>query len=137
MSADVSVARDGGARGRDARAQAGAVAYHAGLAAEAAVAADYHRRGYALAATRWRGRGGELDLVLRDGDGVIFVEVKKSRSFDRAAESLTPRQAARIMRTAEEFLGGEPRGSLTEARVDVALVNAHGEMRVIENALMG
>nr|WP_255702871.1 YraN family protein [Roseivivax sp. GX 12232] len=107
------------------------------MAAEAAVAADYHRRGYALAATRWRGRGGELDLVLRDGDGVIFVEVKKSRSFDRAAESLTPRQAARIMRTAEEFLGGEPRGSLTEARVDVALVNARGEMRVIENALMG
>lgn len=65
----------------------GAVAYQAGLAAEACIADDYERRGYPIAARRWRGQGGEIDLVARDGDGLVFIEVKKSRSFDRAVAS--------------------------------------------------
>jgi len=44
-------------------------------------------------------------------------------------------QIARIYDTANEFLGAQPRGLLTEARFDVALVNAYGEVRVLENAL--
>ena len=51
----------------------GALGYHAGLAAEASVAAHYLRTGMSLAAERWRGAGGELDLVFRDGTGLIFV----------------------------------------------------------------
>ena len=91
--------------------------------------------GYPLLARRWRGRSGEIDLVLRDGDGVIVVEVKKSRNFDRAVERLSQRQIGRLLRAGEEFLGTMPRGSLTDIRFDVALVNGHGEIRVIENAL--
>ncbi|QFT64286.1 YraN family protein [Roseivivax sp. THAF30] len=114
----------------------GALAYQAGLSAEAQVAADYAARGYRPLATRWRGRCGEIDLVLADGAGLVFVEVKKSRSFDRAAEALSPRQAARICRVGEEFAGSQPNGLLTEMRVDVALVNGFGEIRILENALM-
>lgn len=114
----------------------GAVAYQAGLAAEACIADDYERRGYPIAARRWRGQGGEIDLVARDGDGLVFIEVKKSRSFDRAVASLGQRQIARLYAAAEEYLGGEPRGGLTEVRFDVALMNGRGEIRVIENALM-
>lgn len=65
----------------------------------------------------------EIDLILRDGAALIFVEVKQSRSFARAAESLSARQMQRIYRSAEEFLAGEPAGSLTEVRFDVALVD--------------
>ncbi|WP_323766982.1 YraN family protein [Antarctobacter sp.] len=118
--------------GRQATGQQG---YHAGLAAEDGVASDYARRGYPLMARRWRGQSGEIDLVVQDGDGVIMVEVKKSRSFARAADRLSQRQISRLMQAAEEFLGTQPRGSLTDVRFDVALVNAHGEIRVIENAL--
>ncbi|MBW4984655.1 YraN family protein [Mameliella sp. CS4] len=117
------------------RVDTGRCGYHAGLAAEIGVAADYARRGYPLLARRWRGRSGEIDLVLRDGDGVIVVEVKKSRNFDRAVERLSQRQIGRLLRAGEEFLGTMPRGSLTDIRFDVALVNGHGEIRVIENAL--
>lgn len=98
------------------------------------MAQDYERRGYPVARRRWRGIGGEIDLILRDGDGLIFVEVKKSRSFDQAMDHLSSRQVRRLQRTAEEFVGGEPRGSLTDMRFDVALVNGHGMIRVIENA---
>ncbi len=113
----------------------GARSYRAGAAAEAAVARHYRDRGCTVAAARWRGTGGELDLVLRDGAGLIFVEVKKSRSFAAAAARLTPRQIARITDTASEFLGGEPAGQDTPARFDVALLDAQGRVEIVENAL--
>ena len=114
----------------------GIVSYHAGLAAEGAVAAEYSRRGLAEAARRWRGQGGEIDLVFRDGPGIVFVEVKKARDFARAAERLTMRQLQRIWDAAGEFLGGEPGGLMTPARVDLALVDGVGRIRVIENVML-
>ncbi len=112
----------------------GETGYHAGQAAELCVARYYEQRGYTLAHLRWRGTAGEIDLVLREGDDLIFVEVKKSRSFAQAALRVTPRQQARIFAAAEEYLAHEPAGTLTNLRFDVALVNAHGAVEVIENA---
>jgi putative endonuclease len=112
----------------------GARSYHAGLAAEDQVAQHYERSGRAIAARRWRGAAGEIDLIARDGAVVIFIEVKQSRSHAAAIEHLTPRQFARIYRAAEEFLGGEPAGGLTEVRFDVALVDGSGRIEIIENA---
>ncbi|MFK7837676.1 MAG: YraN family protein [Sulfitobacter sp.] len=112
----------------------GKTAFHAGVAAELRIAQDYERRGFAIARRRWRGQGGEIDLIARDGNGLIFVEVKQSRNLARAAESLSPRQMARIYASAEEFLGSEPAGTLTDVRFDVALVDGQGDMQIIENA---
>ena len=111
----------------------GRVAYHAGLAAENQVARLYVRSGREIAARRWRGSGGEIDLIARDGAEVIFIEVKKSRTHAQAAQHLTPRQIARIYDTAAEFLGGEPRGQATDVRFDVALVDQFGRIEVREN----
>ena len=119
---------------KQGRAQKGSMSYHAGLAAEGRIAQDYARRGFALARQRWRGKSGEIDLIVRDGDGLIFVEVKQSRDFERAALALGAAQMRRLYRSAEEYLGTQPNGSLTEVRFDVALVNGHGEMNIIENA---
>ena len=112
----------------------GKTAFYAGCAAEERVAIDYQRRGYRLAHQRWRGAGGEVDLILRDGDGLIFVEVKQSGSLSRAASMLSQRQMQRIYTAAEEFLATEPFGSLTEVRFDVALMDRQGEVQIIENA---
>lgn len=119
---------------RAARRARGEIAYFAGQAAEGQVAQEYERRGYRLAQSRWRGRSGEIDLILRDGDGIVCVEVKKSRTFDHAAHRLNRRQMDRICRTAEEFIGTEPKGALTDVRFDVALLDAQGELQIIENA---
>ena len=113
----------------------GAVSYRAGLAAEEAVARHYAGAGARLAARRWRGQSGEIDLVVRDRDGnVVFVEVKQSRSHAEAARHLGDRQMRRIWTAASEFLGGEPAGLDTPARFDVALVDGLGRIEVIENA---
>ncbi len=116
------------------RQHRGEMAHYSGVAAEHCVAQDYQRRGYAVANQRWRGKGAEIDLILRDGAGLIFVEVKKARDFARAAASLSARQMQRIYQAAEEFLSGEPAGTLTDVRFDVALVDAHGQTQIIENA---
>ncbi len=112
----------------------GAVSYHAGLSAEDQVAEHYNRSGRQVCARRWRGSAGEIDLIARHGAAVIFIEVKKSTTHAMAAEHLTARQMARIYNSASEFLAGEPAGQMTEARFDVALVNAAGEIEILENA---
>jgi putative endonuclease len=117
------------------RRQTGRVAFHAGEAAEACVARAYQRRGLQLAATRWRGTVGEIDLIFRDGNAVVFVEVKKSASFAAAAVRVRPAQQRRIFAAAEEFICTEPQGLLTETRFDIALVNSAGEIDILENAL--
>jgi len=113
----------------------GGRAYLAGCAAEESVAADYARRGLSVVARRWRGRGGELDLIARDGDGLVFIEVKKSRSFADAAARVSVRQMERLLAAASEFVAGEPRGQLTEMRFDVALVDGMGRIEILENAI--
>ncbi len=112
----------------------GITSYHAGLAAEEIVAGDYARRGRPVVRRRWRGQGGEIDLIARDGDQVIFVEVKKAKSFAEAASRLGERQMRRLWAAAEEYVGNEPRGSLTDVRFDLALVDGCGRVQVIENA---
>jgi len=114
----------------------GTTSYHAGYAAEDIVAQDYSRRGRPVAARRWRGAGGEIDLIVRDGAQVVFVEVKKSRDFARAAARLKRGQMDRLCAAASEFIAGEPQGQLTDMRFDLAMVNRIGAVQIIENAFM-
>lgn len=95
----------------------------------------YLDRGMTVAHHRWRGKAGEIDLVLRDGAEVVFVEVKKSRSCEHASLHLLPRQIERLLRAGEEFVGSEPAGTLTPMRFDVALVDGQGGIQILENAL--
>jgi putative endonuclease len=113
----------------------GSLAYHSGLAAEDAVAKHYEKNGHDVRAKRWRSKAGEIDLILRKDDNVIFVEVKKSKTHDSAALALGPRQIARIYNSAAMFLEGEPKGQNTDARFDVALVDAQGAISILENAI--
>lgn len=117
-----------------ARQLRGHIAYLSGEAAEAIVARSYERRGLKIAQHRWRGPAGEIDLIVKEGAALVFVEVKKSRTFDRAAERLTAAQMRRIYTSAECYLADMPLGQLTDVRFDVALVNQIGEVRIIENA---
>ncbi len=95
----------------------------------------YLEHRHILVARRWRGAGGEIDLVFERDGQAVFVEVKKSRTHAMAAERLSQRQIARLLQSAEHCLGGFPRGSLTPMRFDVALVDAQGRIDVLQNAL--
>ncbi len=113
----------------------GQLSYCAGVAAEQQVSTRYRDRGAEIVAMRWRGRGGELDIIVREGATTVFVEVKKSRSHTQAAHRLSQRQIARLYDAAGEYLGGQPGGLNSTARFDVALVDGMGRIEIIENAL--
>lgn len=110
--------------------------YSSGLAAEDIVARRYERDGKSVLRRRWRGQGGEIDIVAREGDSLVFVEVKKARTHDDAASRLGARQIARLCAAASEYLAGEPCGQDSRMRFDLALVDGKGAVRVIENAFM-
>ncbi len=116
-----------------AKKDIGLRSYHAGLAAESQVAQFYERSGKTLVAQRWRGKSGEIDLIMRDGAQVIFIEVKQSRTHAQAAEHLSQRQVARLFAAAAEFVEGEPLGQLTEVRLDAALVDGMGQIEILQN----
>lgn len=100
----------------------------------------YERAGREVSEHRWRGRyGGEIDLIARDGDTLIFVEVKKSRSHARAVERLSPRQMRRICISVEEYLMRHPApaNANRQVRFDLALVDEQGQIKVLENAYFG
>ncbi len=120
---------------RAARRDRGKRASGAGASAEDAVAAHYIRSGMTVAARRWRSASGEIDLVLRAGDALVFVEVKQARDFARAAERLGTRQVQRILSAAGRYLAEDGRDQSTEMRFDVALVDGAGRIEIRENAL--
>lgn len=111
------------------------VRHLSGEAAEGAVARLYESAGHRIAARRWRGRWGEIDLIARDATSVIFIEVKKAATHARAAERLGWPQIRRIQAAAQEFLDGEPLRSLTDVRFDLALVDSLGRIELRQNAL--
>lgn len=118
----------------EARSARGKRAYLSGKAAEDVVERAYIANGSVLAARRWRGQGGEIDLIFIENDVIVFVEVKKARSFEAAVQSLTEAQMCRIHAAASEYLGTTLMGQLSDVRFDLALLNDMGETRIMQNA---
>ena len=72
-----------------------------------ALAERYLReRGYRLLARRFRLRNGEIDLVMKDGETIVFVEVRSraSASLGHPFESIGGLKRSRIVRAARLFL---------------------------------
>jgi putative endonuclease len=77
-----------------------------GISGENLACEELARQGYAVLATRYRTRVGELDIVARDGDTLVFVEVKTrtSQDFGAPAEAVTRRKQRRIVTMARWYL---------------------------------
>lgn len=83
------------------------------------------RRGYRLVERNYRTRHGEVDLILRHGSTLVFVEVKLRRGtgFGEPVEAVTARKQERIRALAEHYLAvREP--DFEEVRFDVVGVLA-------------
>jgi putative endonuclease len=90
-------------------------------------------RGYAIIARRYRRRGGELDIIARDGDTTVFIEVKArdSRDFGDAAEAVTRLKRRRMKHLALDYL---MRNGLLDSRCrfDVVSIHFDDERPIIE-----
>ena len=116
------------------RRETGRMADLSGRFAEESTARLLESRGLRVLHRRWRGKSGEIDLICRDGDCYVFVEVKQSRTHEEAAARLLRAQQVRIGNAASEFCASQPEGLNSEMRFDVALVDALGQIDILENA---
>ncbi|GLQ90881.1 YraN family protein [Dyella flagellata] len=93
----------------------------AGSAFEQRACEDLERAGLKLLARNYTTRHGELDLVMRDGDTLVFVEVRhRIRSgFGDAAMSITAAKQAKLVRTAQLWLAAHPKDAQRACRFDV------------------
>jgi putative endonuclease len=91
-------------------------------------------RGLELAARNYRCRLGELDLVMRDGPTLVFVEVRYRRpgARVRAAESVNEAKQQRLVAAARDYLARRLTGPLPPCRFDVVAVSGTGEEHDME-----
>ena len=94
-------------------------------------------KGYRLLARRYRAPVGEIDLVVRRGRRLAFVEVKRRASLEEAAEAVTPSQQARIARAAAHWLARHPGHGARELAFDVILIAPGRFPRHLQNAFPG
>ena len=69
----------------------------------------------------FRGKTGEIDIIARDRDHLVFLEVRarRNRAFNSAAGSVDRRKQQRILRTAQLFLQRNPALAGLPCRFDV------------------
>ena len=103
-----------------------------GKTGEECAVAELERRGYAILARRYRTKHGEIDIVARDGETTVFVEVKAraTAEFGTAAEAVTRQKQRRLASMAADYLA---RNQLTNipCRFDVVAIDGVGESAVI------
>ena len=118
------------------RRQRGKRAYLSGLSAEDQALRAYQRKGSELLARRHRNEAGEIDLILRDGDILVFVEVKRRKNRAELAESITERQWQRLGLAATHYMMrfANETGTIRGCRFDAVLIGADGSFEIIENA---
>ncbi len=104
-----------------------------GAHGERLAARRYEAAGYSVVARNWRCTEGELDLVLRGDDVLVFAEVKtrSSARFGVPAEAVTPAKQRRIRRLAHRFCADSGVRART-VRFDVVSI-LRGQVEIIEN----
>lgn len=91
---------------------------------EDAAARHLKSRGYRILERNWRHGRLEIDLICRDADCIVFVEVKTRGRTSRgsAAEALGPDKARRLVRAASHYLSQTDRWEMS-CRFDLAAVS--------------
>lgn len=107
-----------------------------GCEAESVAARYLEARGQRLLARNFRVRGGEIDLICREGNTLVFVEVRlRSRQdFGGAGASITATKRRRIVMAARHYLAR--RGAECDCRFDCVLMSGlqEAEIEWIKNA---
>jgi putative endonuclease len=101
-----------------------------GAAAEALAAEFLVARGLVILTRNYRCRSGEVDLIARDRDTLVFVEVRlrSSAAFGGAGASITASKRQRIARAAKHYLG--KLGHEPPCRFDAILLDALDSQRI-------
>lgn len=100
----------------------------AGKAAEDRACKHLRAGGLKLLTRNYRCRGGEIDLVMRDGPEIVFVEVRfrGGGRFGSAAETIDRRKRLRVIGAARHYLQSHPDSRNRPCRFDVVAIDGAG-----------
>jgi putative endonuclease len=109
---------------------------HRGRLAEQAACRYLQARGLRLIECNYRCRSGEIDLIMDDGDSLVFVEVRYRRHdrYGSGAETVDARKRARIIRCAQFYLQRHPAAQERPARFDVIALEEGKDLQWIPDA---
>ena len=101
-----------------------------GLWAEQCASEYLQRQGFHLLVQGYCCRFGEIDLIMRDANQLIFVEVKAraSQRFGHAAESISVSKQRKIIYTAQDFLQQHPAQQDLACRFDVVCIQVQQQI---------
>ncbi len=119
-----------------ARQMRGKRSHLTGMAAEDAVCRRYLSLGYELVETRKRCPEGEIDLLMRCGAELVAIEVKSSATHDLACEHATQDQLRRVSLACERCMQDMASDGISDMRLDLALVDGQGRIRVLEGVFL-
>ncbi len=107
----------------------------AGKAAERAASAHIKKHGAYCIEQNFRCKFGEIDLIVEDGNTLVFVEVRlrKNSDYGSAVESVTPAKQAKLRITAQHYLAKRRIGDAKPVRFDVIGITA-GDIQWIKDA---
>lgn len=109
-------------------------AYQLGHEAEARCAAWLAAQAYQIIAIRQRTPYGEIDVIARYHQTLIFVEVKARGTHESGLYAISKRQQARIMRSAVYYVSQNPCYSELDLRFDVMVLAKDDEPLHVPNA---
>ena len=107
-----------------------------GMAMERVAARHLMQQGLQAIACNYQCRAGEIDLIMREHDTLVFVEVRYRRStrHGNAAETVTSRKQQRLIRCARHYLMRQGLHDTVPCRFDVLGITADGQIDWIRNA---
>jgi putative endonuclease len=105
-----------------------------GQAAEAYACEHLKQNGLTLISKNYRCKRGEIDLIMRDQDTTVFVEVRYRRSqrFGSGAESVNHHKQRKLLAAADTYLQQHPRAAKAPCRFDVVSLSLQGDTPQLE-----
>lgn len=92
-------------------------------------------KGYRIRSWRYRCPMGEVDLIARKGDLVVFVEVKARAELRAGVDAVTPTAARRINAAGEHWIARQPDAASLSWRIDVVVVSSGRWPKHLEGAV--
>lgn len=111
--------------------------YHTGIRAESIALAFLQRQGMECLKERYRTPYGEIDLIMLEPHGLVFVEVKARTTLEEALLSIHPRQQQRIMEAALHYVSQHVCATGADApnmRFDVVAIDCHAQVQHLAHA---
>lgn len=106
-----------------------------GNAAEDLAAEYLISQGLKIVQRNFYSRFGELDLIMRDQDSLVFVEVKQRRAgINHAIESITPAKQRKMVKTAQFYL--LKLGRDVNCRFDAVVISEWGQIEWLKNIIV-